>query len=84
MELGPFEAGEAEQIEQILMKHEISFEIEIDDVLKQSQIDNFHGIVRNNPTGAVGSLDLRYIFFMISNEDSYKVAQDLKPFGIEC
>jgi hypothetical protein len=83
MDLGPFEAAEAEQIEQILQNHHVSYEIEVDEKLKQSQLDNFNGQVNNNPTATIGSLDLRYIYFFISDEDCRKVSKDLKPFGIQ-
>lgn len=84
MELGPFEPSDAQQIEQIFNQHNIPFEVKIDETLKDSQLESFNNRVRNNPIVGMGSLDLRYIYFIISDEDAPKASSDLKPFGIEC
>ena len=48
MELGPFEAAEAEQIEKIFEKHHVAYEIEIDEELKQSRLNDFNTLIPLN------------------------------------
>jgi hypothetical protein len=82
MEIGPFGVRDAQQIEQLLDRHQIEYEINPDEEMKQSQLQEHHDKIRLLPTAAIGSLDLRYIYFIISDDDYPKISQELEHFGI--
>jgi hypothetical protein len=82
MKIGPFDSHDAARLEELLEKHAIDYEIEIEEDLKQSSLDLFHDEVRRRTTAAVGSLDLRYISYFVDDKALFKISHELEKFGI--
>lgn len=82
MKIGPFEVRDAQQIEQLFDRNQIEYEVYADEEMKQVQLQEHHDKIRLRTTGSIGSLDLRYIYFIISAADYPLVSSDLERFGI--
>lgn len=83
MKIGPFEPHDAQEIETLLNKCKIPYEIHADEKLRDKQLQDYNDKLGAAPGLFTGTLDLRYISFTLSDEDSHKIAKKLKPFGIE-
>lgn len=82
MRIGPFEPREAETLEKKLEVLSIEFDIEVDEKLRDQIMKDHNDKIRLAPTLFNGSLDLRYIYFIVADEDYQQIAHELKAIGM--
>ncbi len=82
MKIGPFEVRDAQQIEHLFNRYQIEYAVNANEEMKQMILQEYHEKVRYRTTGAIGTLDLRYIYFIISETDYLKISHELERFGI--
>lgn len=82
MKIGPFELHDAQEIETLLNKTRIPYEIDADEKLRDKQLQDYNEKLGLGPGLFTGTLELRYISFTLPDEDCHKIAKQLKPYGI--
>ena len=83
MRIGPFEPRDAEAVEKLFESHRIQYEIAADAKLRDNLLQEYNEKLRLGPSLFTGSLDLRYIYFILSDDDCQKISKELEPFGIK-
>lgn len=82
LEIGPFNVYDVEHIRALFEGKNIPFEVIVDEDLKKRLNDEFNERVREAPRAAIGSLDLRYIFFSFESSHFDQVKDDLERYGV--
>lgn len=72
MELGPFSINEVESVKEIFISKKVPFEMLIDEDMRDQEA----------PRGMAGQLDLKFVFFEISDSDFEKVKSHLEKYAI--
>lgn len=78
MNIGPFEPREAEKVKNLLESHNIQYEIDVDKELHDSLLQEYNEKLRLGPTLFTGSLELRFIFFTLSDNDFLSISKELE------
>lgn len=82
MKIGPFNVRELEPIQDLLKSKNIAFEAFIDKDLEAELLKKFNELATYNPRTFGGTLDLRTVFFEITEQDFEIVKNDLEKYGI--
>lgn len=82
MELGPFSMNEIESVKGIFESKKVSFEILVDEDLRDQQMAELNALASQNPKALAGQLDLKFIFIEIADADFEKVKPGLENYGI--
>lgn len=82
MRIGPFNVRDAQAIEHLFDEHQIEYTLDADENMKNASMQEFHENIRQRTTFAIGSLELRHIFFDVEDQDFPKVSKELERFGI--
>lgn len=82
LEIGPFNIYDVEQIKAVFERKGVEYEVIVDEDMKNRLNEEFNQRVRETPRAAVGTLDLRYIFFSFEGTQLEKVKDDLERFGV--
>jgi hypothetical protein len=80
--LGPFRIADIDKLREILDTHGAVHELVADEELRDKQTREFHEYATLAPRQAAGTLDLRYIFVEISEDEFKKVAAEFEKLAI--
>lgn len=82
MEVGPFSISDVEGVKELFASKNISYEILVDREEEEKIMAAYHARATPAPRASAGSLDLKIIYFEISDSDFEKVKISLEKYGI--
>jgi hypothetical protein len=82
MEIGPFNIRDTDVLKELFESNGIEFSILIDKEAETEIISSHNKSATISPRYMAGRLDLKTVYFEISEEDFYKIKSSLEKYGI--